>query len=40
MNEKKFRAEVMHEYILKDKFSILEPVTLREAGSDHKPKEP
>lgn len=35
MNEQKFRAEVIHEYILKGKYTSLKPVTLREADSDH-----
>lgn len=36
MNEQKVRTEVMHEYILKGKYTILKPVILREADSDHK----
>lgn len=35
MNEQKFKAEVMHEYILKGKYTHLKPVTLRKADSDH-----
>lgn len=35
MSEQKFRAEVMHKYILKGKYSNLKPVTLRKADSDH-----
>lgn len=35
MNEQKFRAEVMHEYILKGKYTSLKPITLSEANSDH-----
>ena len=32
MNEQKFRAEVMHEYILRGKYAIVKPATSREAG--------
>lgn len=40
MNEQKFRAEVMREYIFKGKYTNLKPVTLREADSDHLQEEP
>lgn len=40
MDEEKFKAEVMHESILKGNYTILRPVPSRETGCDQKEKEP